>query len=373
MIIDLLGPVYPYRGGISHYTTRLYRELIAQGHNVRVLNLTRQYPDFLFPGTSQTDTSDAAFEVESIRTVDSVNPVSWVSTAQAIRARKTELLIVQWWHSYFTPSFGSIAAAARASGTRVVFLCHNVLPHEAKPWDKWLARAAYSIPHAFVVHARSEKNRLENIVGTRGDIRVHPHPVYDLFTPDTMPDKATARAQLAPQARRVVLFFGLIRPYKGVDVLLEALARIPESEGIEAIVAGECYDDISRYQTLVQDLKLQDRVHLHLRYIPNDEVSVFMAAADVVVLPYRNASQSGIVQIAYACGKPVITSRVGGLPDVVHEGQTGLLVPPADPSALASAMRRFYDEDMEEHLSEGVVRAAGEFAWDSMVTALVDS
>jgi glycosyltransferase involved in cell wall biosynthesis len=371
VIIDLLGPVYPYRGGISHYTTRLYRELVAQGHNVRVLNLTRQYPDFLFPGTSQTDTSDAAFEVDSLRTVDSVDPISWARTAQAIRARKTELLIVQWWHSYFTPSFGSIAAAARASGTRVVFLCHNVLPHEAKPWDKWLARAAYSIPHAFVVHARSEKLRLENIVGTRADIRVHPHPVYDLFTPDTMPDKATARAQLAPNARRVVLFFGLIRPYKGVDVLLEALAHIPQQEGIEAVVAGECYDDVARYQSLVQNLNLQERVHLHLRYIPNDEVALFMAAADVVVLPYRNASQSGIVQIAYACGKPVITSRVGGLPDVVHDGQTGLLVPPADPAALAAAIRRFYDEDMEGDLSAGVARAAGEFAWDSMVTTLV--
>ncbi len=371
MIIDLLGPVFPYRGGISHYTTRLYRELVAQGHSVRVLNLARQYPDFLFPGTSQTDTSEAAFEVDSLRMVDSVNPASWAGTAGAIRTRKTDLLIVQWWHSYFTPSFGSIAAAARASGTRVVFLCHNVLPHEAKPWDKWLARVAYSIPHAFVVHARSEKIRLENIVGNKADIRVHPHPVYDLFTPQTMPDRAAARAQLALTARRVVLFFGLIRPYKGVDVLLEALAQIPDSEGIEAVVAGECYDDISRYENLIRELKLQNRVHLHLRYIPNDEVATFMAAADVVVLPYRNASQSGIVQIAYACGKPVITSRVGGLPDVVYDGETGLLVPPADPAALAAAILRFYSEHMETHLCEGVARVAGEFAWDSMVTALV--
>ncbi len=369
MIVDLLGPVYPYRGGIAHYTTRLAQEFNAQGHNCRVINLTRQYPDALFPGTSQTDTTDGAFVVPSDRLVDSVDPLSWARTARSIARRRTELLVVQWWHSYFTPSFGSIAAAARAQGTEVVYLCHNVLPHEAKPWDRALARVAYTVPNRFVVHAQSEATRLRSIV-PRAEVSVHPHPLYDLFVPAEPISRQAARATLGVREPRVVLFFGLIRPYKGVDVLLDALRDIPADQGIRTIIAGECYDDPEPYRAQLAKHGLADRVTLEMRYIPNDEVGTFMAAADVVVLPYRNASQSGIVQIAYACGRPVITTRVGGLPDVVEEGVTGLLVPPSDPPALAAALRRFFDEGLGPRLEAGVEEASRRFTWASMVETL---
>jgi len=369
--VDILGPVYPYRGGIAHYTTRLYRELHETGVDVRVLNLRRQYPRALFPGSTQTDSSEEPFRVENVRLLDSMNPLSWRETVRAIRARETTHLIVQWWHPFFAPSFGAVAWGARRLGVHVSFICHNVLPHEPSPVDRTLARAAYRHADRFVVHAQQEAARLESLVGANVEITVSPHPVYDAFAPPPDLDRASARVKLGLEMDTpVVLFFGLIRRYKGLDILFDALARTrPE---VEAIVVGECYEDVEIYRAQLRALGLEARVRFEPRYAANEEVPALFAAADVVALPYRNATQSGIVQIAYASQRPVITTRVGGLPDVVFEGETGLLVPPSDAMALASAIDRFFDDPaLRSALDAGASTAAARFEWSTLVRAVL--
>lgn len=371
MKIAVLGPVHPYRGGIAHYTARLCRELISQGHEVLAVNLSRQYPSALFPGSTQEDASEQTFDVPAERLVDSMNPLSWWRASKRITEFGADLLVVMWWHPYFAASFGAIAFAARARGARVVFVCHNVLPHESSPVDRILAGAAYRTADRFVVHADAERARLAELLSAP-EVGVHPHPVYDLFETDEPIARWVAKESLGLEAERVVLFFGLIRRYKGLDLLLEAMPRIQAETGAHLYIAGECYEELSDYEAQIERLKLADAVTLDARYVANEEVPRLMAAADVVVLPYRHATQSGIVQVAYACGRPVITTAVGGLPDVVWDGETGLLVPPEDSDAIADAVRRFYEEDLAAELATGVARRVAELSWAGLVAAVMD-
>jgi glycosyltransferase involved in cell wall biosynthesis len=369
VIIDVLGPVAPYRGGIAHYTTRLTQELRAQGHNVRVLNLKRQYPATVFPGTTQLDESDAAFAIDSVRCLDSLDPRTWLATANLVRARRTDLLIIQWWHSFFAPSFASVAAAARACGTRVVFLCHNALPHEPKPWDRLIASATYRLADYIVVHAESERHRVHDLA-PRTPVRVHPHPVYDLFDSDESVDKAAAREKFGIRTEFSALFFGLIRQYKGVDLLIEAMGLIPEHVPLSLRIVGESYEDATVYEKLIAKHDRHNRITFVNRYLANDEVPWEMAAADVVVLPYRHATQSGIVQIAYACDRPVITTAVGGLPDVVDDGISGRLVAPESPQALADALVEACDQELLASWRAGLKETVKRFTWASMAETI---
>lgn len=371
MKVAVLGPVHPYRGGIAHYTARLARELLAEGHDTLVVNLTRQYPAALFPGTTQEDASETAFDVPAERIVDSLDPRSWLRAARRIRRFGADVLIVQWWHPYFAMSFGAIAYAARASGVEVVFLLHNVLPHESSPVDRLLATFAYRGASRFVVHAQAEQARVAQLVsGAR--VAVNPHPVYDLFGSDDRPTREAARRTLGIERERVLLFFGLIRHYKGLDVLIDAMPRIVDETGAMLYVVGECYEDIDVYWRQIERLRLEADVVLDARYVANEEVPTLMAACDAVVLPYRHATQSGVVQVAYACERPVVTSAVGGIPEVVWDGETGLLVPPEDPEALANAVAHLYDGDTWRELSDGVRSRVSELGWGAMVETLLN-
>jgi glycosyltransferase involved in cell wall biosynthesis len=369
--VAVLGPVHPYRGGIAHYTAALAAELRTEGHDVLVINLTRQYPSFLFPGSTQVDNSTVAFDVPAVRIVDSLDPRTWVAAVARMRQHKTERLIVQWWHPYFAPAFGCIARLARRAGIRVTFVCHNVAPHESSLADRALLRWAYSAVDDFVVHAEVEQKKLRQMRPTAA-IRVTPHPVYDVFGGlDTANlSRVEARKRLGFEGDRVIAFFGLIRAYKGLDLLLEAFPRIHRTTGARLLIAGECYEDRERYDTLVAAAPTGS-VRFDAHYIPNEDVPIYVRAADVLVLPYRHATQSGIVQIAYACGRPVITTAVGGLPEVVEHGVTGLLVAPGNPDALAEAVERFYAADLGATLEAGVEAARGRLGWDRLVATIL--
>ena len=369
--IALVGPCHPFRGGIAHYTTSLYRALEDAGHQVNSYNFSRQYPGVLFPGTTQEDHSKAPFEVPNDQCVDTLNPVSWAYTGWRIARSRPELTIIQWWHPYFAPSFGTIARIVRrTSSSQVVFLCHNVLPHESSVVDKALIRWAFRSSDAFLVQAAKERAKLREMVGYKPQIEVVPHPIYDVFAEEggevTVEE---ARAKLRLKGERILLFFGYVRPYKGLSVLLNALPLLKTS-GIQLVIAGECYEDKQKYLNLLRVLRLEDRVLFLDKYIPNEEVRIYFAAADLVVLPYRSATQSGIVQVAYAFGVPVVVSAVGGIPEIVQDGETGLLVPPDRPGQLAGAIDRFFREDLSEQLTEGIRRKREAFRWDSVVTAL---
>lgn len=366
MTIAVLGPVYPYRGGIAHYTARLVRALAEAGEEVLTVNLTRQYPSALFPGSSQEDGSKQPFETVSERWVDSMRPDSWFRTVVRLRRRGVKKLVIQWWHPYFAPAFGTIGRLARRAGIEVVFVCHNVEPHEGTPFDRLALKWAYGGADRFVVHAQAERSKMERYAAGR-PVAVVAHPVYDLFAEGGLPKPAAARAELGLGAEEeVLLFFGLIRPYKGLEVLLRAMPAILSKRPVKLVVAGECYGDDQPLHALIEELGIGAALKLDLTYVPNEAVATYMVAADAVVVPYLHATQSGIVQVAYAFGKPVITTRVGGIPEVVWEGETGLLVPPSDPAALALAVERFFAEKLAAPFAAGIARRLPELSWEHL-------
>jgi glycosyltransferase involved in cell wall biosynthesis len=368
MNVCIVGPAYPYRGGIAHFTTMLAREF-SRDHNVTVINYRRLYPSLLFPGKTQYDESDSPLQVESERLIDSIGPASWRRAARRIAELAPDLVVVKWWQPFFAPALRAITGAVkRATGAPVVFLCHNVLPHESSIVDRALVVHGLGRADAFLVQSSEDRDRLLSILP---DARVglNPHPIYDWFDMGRY-TRETARDELGVSGR-VLLFFGLIRRYKGLDTLLRAFARVGERADASLLVVGEFYEDRRPYDALIEELGIAGRVRVLGRYVPNEEVEKFFKAADLVVLPYRSATQSGIVQTAYSFEKPVVVTRVGGLPDVVHDGETGYIVPPDDEEALAAAVERFFEEGAALRMAEAIRADADRFSWRHCVETLV--
>ncbi|HKQ19015.1 MAG TPA: glycosyltransferase [Candidatus Eisenbacteria bacterium] len=371
MRVALLGPTHPYRGGIAHYTTLLARALAAR-HDVSIVSFSRLYPGFLFPGTTQFDSSEEAIlpPVKPERLLDSIAPWTWSATGRRLRSIAPDLLIVPWWHPFFGPSLGRAARVARPHGAKApkrVFLCHNVEPHEPTPVDRALASYGLGAADGFLVHARAEVDRLRPRLRGR-PVRVHPHPSYEVFSA-RRPSREEARARLGAEGR-VILFFGYVRAYKGLADLLAALAIARPDAWDLLYVVGEFYEPRDRYEAALQHPALRGKVRVVDRYVANEEVAAYVAAADVVALPYRTATGSGIAQVAFGGGTPVIATRAGGLEEVVEEGITGLLVSPSHPSELARAIERFFDENQAPRLREGVARGRAAFTWEALVLAL---
>jgi len=336
-----------------------------------MISFRRLYPGLLFPGTTQFDRSGEPLlpPVAPEPLLDSVNPLSWRATGLRLRALSPDVLVVPWWHPFFGPSLGVAARTARRGpgAPKRIFLCHNVEPHEATPLDRALAGYGLGAADGFLVHARSEAERLRGRARGR-PVRVHPHPTYEIFSARP-PSREEARASLGVEGR-VLLFFGYVRPYKGLADLLEALRRARPDSWDRLLVVGEFYEPRARYDTLLADARLGEKVRVVDRYVANEEVAAYFAAADVVALPYREATGSGIAQIAYGAGVPVIATRTGGLEEVVEEGVSGLLVPVGDPEALARAVERYFQEGLGEALRAGVARVRGRYGWGGLVDAI---
>lgn len=370
MRVALLGPTHPHRGGIAHYTTLLARSF-SKSHETHIVSFTRLYPGILFPGATQFDRSTEALlpPVEPERLLDSVNPFTWRRAGMRLRALDPDLLVVPWWHPFFGPSLGTAARIARRRDRpKRIFLAHNVEPHEATPVDRWLGNYGLNAGDGFLVHARAEADRLRPRARGR-PIRVHPHPSYEFFS-EGAPTREAARAAIGARGR-VILFFGYVRPYKGLADLLEALRLARSNAWDQLLVVGEFYEPRASYEPLLQDPALRGKITVVDRYVANEEVAAYFAAADVVALPYRSATGSGIAQVAFGAGVPVIATRAGGLEDVVEEGVSGLLVDPSDPKGLARAIERYFDEGLGPGLRQGVAAARGRFTWDALRDALL--
>jgi glycosyltransferase involved in cell wall biosynthesis len=363
MRICLVGPAYPYRGGISQYSAMLAREL-RNAHDVLLVNFSRLYPGFLFPGKTQFDDGSSVLAVETERLIDSIQPLSWRRAADAVCRFNPDVVVFQWWQPFFAPAYRSMCARIHArTQARIVFVCHNVLPHESSPVDRALTKLAFAGADAFVVQAREDGNILE----------FNPMPVFDLFSAR----EDAARTDLVRREvgvhGRVILFFGLIRAYKGLRTLLEAFALEKDALDATLLVVGEFYEDRAPYDAAIRELGIGERVRIVDRYVPDADVPAYFRLADVVVLPYVSATQSAIVQTAFSFERPVIVTAVGGLPDVVKDGVTGFVVPPQNPRALAGAMRRFYDENAGPRMSTAIREHAGEFAWSRCVDAILSA
>ncbi len=367
--IALVGLTHPFRGGISHYTTLLCRALSAR-HDVRFFALYRQYPGLLFPGRTQVDRSNASLEVPHQACIDSVNPYTWLATALRIVRFKPDLVLFSWWHPFFAPSFGTIAHLSRMfGGVPSCFLCHNALPHESSRVDRILLRYAFSAAKSFITHSRQDYEDVRAL-RPRASVQHSPHPSYEVFLTDGAPAAPQARRQLGLEGKRVLLFFGFVRAYKGLDVLLEAMQGLGPEQGYHLLAVGEFYEDPAKYAPALAALRARGQLTLVDRYVPNEELPGYFAAADIVIVPYLAATQSGVIQIAYAFRKPVVATAVGGIPEVVVDGETGFLVPPGDSAALAAAVRRYFEDSRPERLVAAIDRENEKYSWDRMVEAV---
>ena len=368
MNITIIGTAYPFRGGIAQYNALLYRELIKR-HHVDVVTFARQYPEFLFPGKTQKEegTGDE-FRIPSRVIVDSLNPFNWIRAGQSLRKLQPDLLIFKYWLPFFGPCFGTIARMAkRGTRTRVVYICDNVVPHERRPGDVALTRYAFGPADGFIVQSAAVERDLLAYFPNAKYVLV-PHPVYHGFGTALPVDEA--RRDLGITAKNVLLFFGYIRKYKGLSVLLEALALVKPRLDVHLLVVGEFYDAEQPYRDAIRKLGLEGSVTVKGDYAPNEEVRRYFSAADAVVLPYLSATQSGIAQIAFNFDLPVIAAAVGGLAEVVHDGETGILVPPGNAQQLAEGIVRFFTATDRGALRARVRAEKSRYSWEALVTAL---
>ena len=368
--LAVVGLSHPLRGGIAHYSTILVRKL-RQRHLVDFITFRRQYPGFLFPGRTQQDDSSSPIVEENEAIIDSINPISWFRAARRLRRQEVDLIVFNWWQPFFGLAYGTILQLLpRAHRHRVCFLCHNVLPHERHLLEHLLCRYAFRHVPYFIVHSEEDQQKLLQLK-PRAQVVRNCHPIYSDFAQGQVLDKAAARRRLQLEVdHHVILFFGLIRPYKGLAYLIRALPAVLREVDCTLLVAGEFYEDKSKYSALVEENGVAAQVRFEDKYIANEDVASYFCAADVVVLPYVEASQSGIVPLAYAFHTPVISTRVGGLPEAVEDGRTGFLVDPRDPAELARAIIAYYQGGHEQRFRDEIRRQAGRFDWDEEIRHL---
>jgi len=378
MRITLFGPAPPFRGGIVTYLAMLARVLEQRGHAVRWVGFRKQYPGFLFPAGEQTGEVAPWLQRESEAVFVPWEPWSWSRTAAAIARTEPDAVVLKYWIPFFAPGYwGTLRSLARrAPGARVVTILDNVIPHEKYPLGRALTRAALRRSHAYIAQSEQVRRDLDEVVPDVDPATVitTPHPVYD-FTPPgkPQPTRAEARAALGlPEDLRTVLFFGFIKRYKGVPHLIAAAPRLKEvfGDGIRVLIVGDVYGEVQEYRDLVAKSGAAEIIDLRTEFVPDEEIEKLFVAADLAVLPYVSATQSGIVQIAYNYDTPVVTTAVGGLPEVVHDGETGFLVPPGDPEALAAAVIRFFNEDRASSMAAAVAREKGKYSWDRLAQSV---
>ncbi len=367
MRIAILSCFYPYRGGISQFNASLFQALEKE-HSVRAFNFSRQYPDLLFPGKTQyVSKDDIATVIDSDRILDTANPFSYIKTAKKIREWKPDLVVMRYWMPYFAPSQGWIARHL-SKGTKVISILDNVISHEPRFFDKFFTRYYLNSCDAFITLCNSVKDDLLDFKPDAEHL-VSPHPLYSHFGKGVDRESAAASLGIDPQ-KKTILFFGLIRDYKGLDILLESFKELDGS--YQLIIAGEPYGSFNHYQTMIDSLENKNNVTLHTRYIPDSEVANFFCAADVCVLPYKSATQSGISSISYHFEVPLITTDVGGLKETVGDRGTGMVVEKADAKYITAAIKAYFsDQQLKSKLIENIKLEKKRLSWDDFAQKLI--
>lgn len=367
--IVLLTPAHPLRGGIASSSERLALEFHNQGYEVVVVSFRLQYPNFLFPGETQF-TDDPPPENVRIETrLNSINPLNWLMTGWYLKKLCPDLLIIRYWLPFMGPSLGTVARITKSNKkTRVVTLADNIIPHEKRPGDSLFTKYFCRSVDGFLVMSRSVGDDAKQFAPAK-PVVYSPHPIYDNYGPKASREASLKKLNL-DSSYRYILFFGFIRDYKGLDILLEALAE-KQVNGLpmKLIVAGEYYGNREKYLNLIEKLGIGEKVILHNKFVSNEEVKYYFGASDLVVQPYRSATQSGISQLAYHFEKPMVVTRVGGLPEIVEHGKVGYVVD-VDSEAVANAIFDFFDKEKLDSMSIGVKQNKELFSWTKMVEAM---
>lgn len=367
--IVLIGPSWPFKGGIAPYTTSLYRQL-AKRHEVLFISFRRQYPDWLYPGKGDRDPSDLELkEPASQRLIDSLSPWSWYKTVRRIRDFNPDLVIYSWWVMYWAPQFILMIHYQRRllKNTRVLFICHNVVAHEPGRMSRFLTRQTLRLGDAFLVHSEKDRSDLRAML-PGVPVAMAEHPSYEL-PPEQLVDRRAARDALQLEGD-VLLFFGFVRPYKGLDVLLDAMALVLPRHPCTLVVAGEIWGDRKSYDRQVERLGIADHVRLTGDYIPRDRVATYFGACDLVVLPYRSATGSAVVKLAYSHQRPVIVTNTGSLAAAVIEGETGSIVEPENAEQMAAAIVAFLERPDRADMARRAAAHDRQFSWRNLLEAL---
>lgn len=372
MKVAIIGSAHPLRGGgISTFNERLAQVLQEQGHDVTIYSFSLQYPSFLFPGKTQFTDEPAPEGLVIKSIINSVNPLNWLKTGSQIKKERPDLVVVRYWLPFMGPAFGTILRQIKKNKhTKVLCIADNIIPHEKRPGDKQFTNYFIKPVDAFVTMSRDVLKDVKTITGKPSFYT--PHPVYDSYEPAVSKEEACKKLNLDP-GKKYLLFFGFIREYKGLDLLLEAMGddRIKEA-GIELIVAGEYYDKAAEAtnNSIIEKHGLQKTVHLRTDFIPNSEVRYYFSAADLVVQPYKHATQSGITQIAFHYEKPMVVTNVGGLAEVVPDGKVGFVAEP-NPASIAEAILKFYTPGSIPGLQQNILEEKKKYSWDTFTGVLM--
>lgn len=367
--IFIIGPAFPLRGGPAQFNENLALELNKEGHQAEIISYSLQYPNFLFPGSSQFETSGHAPAGIRIHTlINTVNPFNWINTARFIRREKPDFILFRYWLPFFGPSLGTIARLVR-SKTKVLALTDNIIPHEKRIGDRMFTKYFVKGCDGFIAMSKTVLQDID-LFTSNAQKAYSPHPMYETYGAPV--SKAEARQKLGLAADdKLVLFFGLIRHYKGLDILLEALADEKlKAAGVKLLVAGEFYEDKQRYLQLIEERGLADRVILHDRFIANDMVRYYFGACDLVAQTYRNATNSGVTMVGYYYEKPMLVTAVGGLAEIVPHEKCGYVVS-TKPEDIAAALYDFYDKHREETFTTQVKAEKKKYEWTAFINTLL--
>ncbi len=370
MKITIIGSAYPLRGGgISTFNERLCLAYLERGDTVKIVSFSLQYPSFLFPGKSQFSAEAPPAKISIETSINSINPLNWIRIGLKLKKEKADVVIIRYWIPFMAPCLGTIARIIRLNRhSKVISITDNILPHEKRIGDRILSKFYVKSVDGFITMSRSVLSELMEFDLIKPKLFCS-HPLYDNFGEMLSKESAKKSLGLTP-SENYILFFGFIRDYKGLDLLLQALSESDVLKlKIKLIIAGEYYTDPKPYRDLIKQLNLENSVIERTNFIPNNEVSSYFCAADLVVQPYKTATQSGVTQIAYHFNKPMIVTNVGGLPEMIPNGKVGYVVNP-DSGSIAEALINFYKLNKEEEFSKNASEEKKKYSWNSMIDTI---
>jgi glycosyltransferase involved in cell wall biosynthesis len=364
MRIGILGPTYPYRGGIAHHTTLLFRHL-KERHEVLFISFKRQYPAILFPGKSDRDPSSAPITEEGVEyLLDSVNPFTWLRVARRLRDFDPDIVVIPWWVAFWAPQVWIISRLLKRNRhTKILLFCHNVMPHDKNVLEHMARKLILKEGDYYVVQSSEEEEQLKTLL-PRSNVKRVFHPTYDELIMKPLPENRS------PRPPYHVLFFGFVRQYKGLKYLIEAISILRKDTDVRLTVSGEFWEDIEAYRRQVDSLGISQYVELLDKYVPNEEFNALFEQTDVAVLPYISVTGSGALQLALAFNKPVITTAIGSLSEVIIDGFNGFTVPPKDPERLADAIKKALDPEVHRKMVENIKADRHRFSWDSIMETI---
>jgi len=367
--VIIIGPAHPLRGGLATFNHRLATEFISMGHHCSIWSFSLQYPSFLFPGKTQYSDEPAPESISIQSKINSVNPLNWINVGKQLKKEKPDIIVVRYWLPFMGPALGTVLRQAKKNKhTQIICIADNVIPHEKRLGDVAFTKYFTKACNGFITMSDKVMNDLRQF--TQKPAKLVQHPLYDNF--GTIISKEEARKHLdISNETKIVLFFGFIRKYKGLDLLLKAIPNLKSKiTNLKFLIAGEFYEDEKPYQDLINELGIRNELILKTQFISDSEVKYYLCAADVLVQPYKNATQSGVTPLAYYFEKPMVVTNVGGLPDLVPHEKCGLVAQP-EPASIADAISRFFELG-EQHFIPHLRQEKLKYSWSNIVDAIMN-